>query len=448
MDEKIEGQKIDMKNWKEAFVHYFQAGAKHPPCTMLGVEVEHFILESQTYKAVPYAGNKGVRQVLGQLMKLYPEAQILPDEDFFGFSTPEFTITLEPAAQLEISIAPMQSIGEIGRVYLHFRRNLDRILTAFGYLAVTVGCQPMSRVEDLSLLPKQRYMLMDAYFHHCGTSGIEMMRATASVQVSVDYYCEVDFCRKLQAAYFYGPLLKLLCDNAPSFQGKELTKPLKRTAIWRHVDPARCGILPGVFSPFYSFADYADFLGAMPPIFIKHGSSVVPTGRQTTAQLLKGREPSPAELSHLLSMAFPDVRLKQFLEIRVADSVPLPFVLAYCALLKGLLYSQDGLTYAQTQIKQHKISERTVWEAENALMMHGWTAYIYECPVQEWAKEVLALARQNLPREEHQFLDAFCPVVQYGGIRHIPADIYKELERQTAFSIDSSAQRDLGSYVS
>lgn len=421
-----------MSSWKDLFVAYFARGSKPHGHTTLGVEVEHFILESHTQQAVPYIGEKGVRHVLGQLIKLYPAAKILPDDDFFGLSTPQFTVTLEPAAQLEVSLAPLQSIRQIGNTYQCFRHNLDSVLTEFGYTAVTVGCQPASRVADLALLPKKRYAFMNAYFQHCGTGGIEMMRGTSSVQVSVDYESETDFRRKIQAAYFYGPLLKLLCDNSPSFQGKALTSPLKRTDIWRRVDSARCGILPNIFSPSYGFADYADFLGAMPPIFLKQGARVAPTGEQTTAQLLEGRAPTTQEVSHILSMAFPDVRLKQFVEVRMADAVPLPFMLAYCALMKGLLYSHEGLDFAQAQIKEQHVSEKTLVAAEDALMQQSWDACIYGRTAQKWAKQILALAKRNLPPEEQLFLEAFYAVITYGGICHIPAAVYRELERQAA----------------
>ena len=425
-----------MNSWKDALVAYFLQGSKPNRCATLGVEVEHFILESQTQQAVSYYGDHGIAFVLHQLMSRYPQAEILPDEAFFGFTTPEFTITLEPAAQLEVSVAPQKSVRDIGVIYARFRQKLDAILSPLGYAAYTVGCQPVSPVAELKMIPKTRYALMHDYFRHTGTGGMEMMRGTASVQVSVDYSSEADFRRKIQAAYFYSPFLKLLCDHSLFFQGKPLTSPLKRTDIWRRVDAARCGILPGVFSPSYGFAAYADFLGAMPPIFMKQNGHIVPTGAHTTAQLLAARTLTQPELVHLLSMAFPDVRLKQFLEIRVADSMPLPFLLAYCALIKGLLYSQQGLDYAQQQIKQYHLSEAKLSAAEDALMRQGWKAELYQHPVQAGVKNILALAQRNLPTQEQVFLQAFNPVVTYGGIAHIPANIYRNLEQQTYATLE------------
>lgn len=411
-----------MRTWKSSLIEHFKAAEKSAGASLLGVEIEHFILERDTQAAVAYSGEKGVREILSRLMERYPEAEELPDDDFFGFRVPDFTITLEPAAQLEISIAPMESVAEIERIYSGFLEKLKDVLSAFGYTAVNTGCQPVSRVESLEMIPKRRYDLMNAHFRQFGTGGMEMMRGSASLQVSVDYRSEQDFRRKIQAAYFYGPVLKLLCDNAACFQGEVLRSFLKRTDIWRRVDPSRCGILPNVFSETYGYGDYADFLGAMPPIFLKQDKHILPTGSRTVAELYDGKEMRAEEITHILSMAFPDVRLKQFLELRFADSVPLPFIPAYCALLKGLLYAEEGLAFAARQIRRNHITEREVWQAETALMEQGWRADVYGQPVRQLAEALLELAGRSLSQDEREFLNAFLPVTEAGGIRNIPRE--------------------------
>lgn len=412
-----------MNDWKESFIKYFEEGAKQSETLMLGVEAEHFIIDRETREAVPYLGEKGIRQILLRLIKLYPNAEILSDDDFFGFRVPDFSVTLEPAAQMEISIAPKKSIRQIGEIYHGFYQNLNTILSKLGYEAINAGCQPVSRVADLKMIPKRRYDLMNAYFGNLGTGGMEMMRGSASLQVSVDYRSETDFRRKIQAAYYYAPIFKLLCDNSAGFQGEFLKKNLKRTDIWRRVDPVRCGILPKVFSDTYGFADYADFLGAVPPIFLKYKDQTIPTGDRTIAELFDNKELTNDEIEHLISMAFPDVRLKQFIELRFADSVPFHFILAYCALIKGLIYSEEGLEYAKKQISDNNISEECIIQAEDELMDRGWEACIYGHPVKKIAKNILDLARRNLLEEEHRYLSAFDAVIEYGGICKIPKKV-------------------------
>ena len=206
-----------MNDWKSSLIEYFCSGIKQSPTSMIGVEIEHFILDAKSFTSIPYSGERGIRKVLIELLKYYPRAEIIRDDDFFGFSVPEFTVTLEPAAQLEISIPPTDSIREIEKVYKTFSDNLNAVLAEYGYAAYNLGCQPISKVEETEMIPKRRYELMNAYFRDSGTGGIEMMRGTSSVQVSIDYSSEEDFRRKLQAAQYFAPILKLLCDNAATF---------------------------------------------------------------------------------------------------------------------------------------------------------------------------------------------------------------------------------------
>ena len=409
-----------MTQWAEAFTEYFRQGIKRVPRPWLGVEIEHFILRLDTGVAVPYVGPGGVREILRTLLDCYPEAEALPGEDLFGFSGPEFVITLEPAAQLEISIAATESVAHIGEVYNGFLRNLRKVLASWSYNAFTVGCQPVSRVEDLTLIPKERYRLMDNHFARTGSGGREMMRGTASVQVSIDYFSEDDFRRKMQAAYYYSPVLKLLADHATAFEGKPLTGFLKRTDIWNRVDSARCGIVPDVFKADFGFADYAAFLGKMPPIFLPAGGENRYTGFQTVEELYREDSLDEESLVHILSMAFPDVRLKRYLELRMADSMPEAFMLAYSALIKGALYSREGLDFAQESIRAGRLTEQDIQAAESDLMARGWEAEIYGRPARETALTLLALAERNLPVEERAFLDPLHQVVRYGGIARIP----------------------------
>ena len=411
-----------MNNWRDSLTEYFRQGMKKDCRSRLGVEVEHFIVDPFRQAAVPYSGDRGVRQILTRLMERYPGAMVLQDDDFFGFSVPEFTVTLEPAAQIEISIAPSESVRRIGEIYSNFYDQLDSVLAGFGYTAVNAGCQPYTRVADLEMIPKKRYDLMNAWFRTSGTGGMEMMRGTASLQVSIDYASEEDFRNKIRAAYFYSPVLKMLCDNSIAFQGQSLEMNLKRTDIWRRTDPARCGLQPEVFSGSCTFADYADFIGRMPPIFLKRDGQVLPTGSRTVAELYQGRQLQEDEIIHVLSMAFPDVRLKQFLELRFADSVPLPFVKAYAALVKGLLYSEAGIASAAERIRDLRISEDTIRQAEDSLMAEGWGAKVYGRPASDLAEDCLQLAERQLPDEEKIFLEPFYMVIRYGGIPGIPAN--------------------------
>ena len=407
-----------MENWKSKMIEYFAAGVTDQK--RLGVEIEHFIVDKITGKAISYEEKNGVRSILSKLVEQYPDALILPEDDFLGFMVPDFSITLEPAAQFEISIRPVTSIRDAEEIYLGFLSNINPILSGMGYEMITAGCQPVSKMDELTLIPKKRYAIMNHHFKSTGTGGMEMMRGTSSMQVSIDYSSEEDFSRKIRAAYYYGPVLKLLTDNSKSFQGLMLDTNLKRTDIWRRTDPVRCGILPGIFSKHYGFSDYADFIGHVPPIFLKHGTDLELAGNRTVEEIFADREMDEELQRHVLSMVFPDVRLKQYLEIRFADSVPLPFLNAYTALVKGLFYSEAGLTFADEQIRRGGLKEEDILISEDDIIRRGWNASVYQTDCNKLAKRVLETACEGLEGEEKKYLAPFEDVICYGGIGNIP----------------------------
>ena len=69
-----------MSEWKESLIQHFSEGTTTWKESKLGVEVEHFIVDpANGCRAVPYAGEKGVRSVLVKLMDRYGDAQALEE---------------------------------------------------------------------------------------------------------------------------------------------------------------------------------------------------------------------------------------------------------------------------------------------------------------------------------------------------------------------------------
>ncbi len=420
----------------EIFTAYIRSGIKMSGDKSLGVEVEHFVLDDKTLGSVPYSGEGGVKESVEKLMSLYPGAEAIVGEDFLGFTAKEFNVTLEPAAQIEISIIQSDDIELIGNIYRDFYDKLTGILKPLGQHLCTVGCQPVSHVDDLELIPKGRYRLMDAHFKKTGTGGREMMRGTASTQVSVDYTGEEDFRRKLQAAYYYMPLIKLVSDRVKTFQGEKVNVRLKRTDIWNRTDPARCGVLPGIFKPDYGFKDYAEYLCSVPLIFLPEEGGERYTEFATAPDLFKvsedlqknfeGREEDNYLLNdtqqngssesservmitrnyrdHVFSMPFPDVRVKRYLEIRGADAMPAEGVMFLCALVKGLMYSEKVLDHIQECIKEKRLDENSVKETETSLMQMGWEGRIYGISAREFLSDTLKRCEKNLSEEERKMI--------------------------------------------
>ena len=403
-------------NARDSIIEHINQGIKNEPSKMLGLEVEHFIVKKDSGEAVPYAGEGGIEEILTKLINFIPGSEALPGEHLLGFTTPDYVITLEPAAQLEISINASEDIIWIEDTYRNFLVILQCILDMYGYEYLAVGTQPVSKVRELSLIPKPRYYLMNEYFERTGDGGIEMMRGSASAQVSIDYFSEEDYRRKIQAAYYYTPLFKLLSDNSKMFEGEPVNTHLKRTDIWNRTDSRRCGVLPNIFKEDFGFADYADFLLDMPLIFEDTKDGAIPTGDKTVCEIYEGRTPTKEEIVHLMSMAFPDVRTKQYLEIRAADSMPPELDAAYCALIKGLLYSEEGLAFAQEQIAAKHLTEADIKETESILIKSGWEGTIYGEDAESFARKAIAIASDNLDWSEKYAPHDFDKVILSHGI--------------------------------
>ena len=408
-----------MNNWEEALFRFFSSSCEMTKKEQLGLELEHFVLHRKTKEAVSYSGQDGVRSILVKLMERFPGAVPITGEDLIGFVTDKFSITLEPAAQLEISVAPASSVTDILSVYRSFYRAADQAVSAQDCMLAGCAYQPVSNVDDLELIPKERYRIMDRYFQGIGHGGREMMRGTAAMQVSIDYADEEDFRRKIQSIYYYSPLLKLLCDTSDYLRDTKSGTFLRRTDIWHRVDPLRCGILPGIFSKDYGFYDYIRFLGDMPTIFIMNDGRAEFTGTKTVREIYGTRTMDGQEIEHILSMAFPDVRLKKYLEIRAADSVPPVYIGAYCALIKGLFYDQVVLDRTVFEIHHRRLTEEDILLTEKSLRKSGWSGSIYGEDPADAAGKLLEMCGRNLDIEEGRYLQAFEQVIRFGGIANI-----------------------------
>jgi glutamate--cysteine ligase len=418
---------------RQRLIAYFESGCKSADlCMKLGVEVEHFVLTDDA-RPVPYAPNGdhlGVAQVLEQLEPYYPEKSYSADGSLIGLLGEEGSVTLEPAAQLELSAAPYTQVSDIDVAFTHFYQHVASILEPAGCHLQAAGYHPSRKALDLTLIPKQRYRYMSDYFAYIGSHGERMMRASASTQVSVDYSSEADAVRKMRVAAALAPVLAAIMDNTQVFEGETNGTPIRRLRLWREVDNRRCGTPRGLFEPSFGFAANADWLLETSPIFVDRpavndpdGPSMRPGYDTPSADLYVDAPMSKDDLEHLISMFWPDVRLKKFVEVRPADSVPLPQVLGYAALVKGLFYSETSLAAIEDAIGVERGISATAsldggastdrWpldaDAVNAavkqIQARGFSGDVYGKTLADWEQLLFDLARAALPEDEKAYLD-------------------------------------------
>lgn len=381
----------------EKIAAYFKEGEKTGNLKT-GVEIEHFVIGKD--------GNSMSYETAVEFMEALMDKEdrgYFEDGHLLGFFSADYSISLEPAAQVEISIAPKETIAEIEKVYKTFRSKADGWLEEKGFRLVNCGYHPQKKVSELSLIPKMRYEYMDRYFEKTGRYGKNMMRATASTQVSIDYENEADFVEKYRLACMLSPLFALLTDRSPVFEGKPVKTKLVRTVIWMNTDDIRCGIFPGTFAEDFGYRKYAEYLYNCPPILIMDETGkAVETKTKTFRELYADREMTKAEIEHAVSMVFPDVRLKNYIEIRVADSMELPEVLQYTALIKTCFYKEQARRELYELLGS--VDEEKIKQAKRSVIEKGFDGELYGKNADFLTEELYRIMEKYGDGETKQYL--------------------------------------------
>ena len=212
---------------------------------------------------------------------------------------------------------------------------------------------------------------------------------------------EADMVKKLRVSLALQPVATAFFANSPFVDGKLNGYLSDRSNVWRDTDNHRAGMLPFVFEDGMGFERYVDYALDVPMYFIKRGDTYLDVTGSSFRDLLDGNHAArPGERATLsdwanhLSTIFPEVRLKTFLEMRGADTGPMPFLTALPALFAGLLYAPASLDAAWDLVKDWSNEARGTLRAE--VPRHGLDASIHGRPLRDITRDVLALSRAGL----------------------------------------------------
>jgi len=337
---------IECKNMKinleDRIIELFKAGEKE--CKLVGVEFEHFLIDQETLRSYSYDEPNGQHDIVKQMVNDGWRVDYEEDGLIFAIEKNGHFISFEPGGQFEISVKADESIKVLETSYLDVKSEVESYLKE-NQLLVSLGYHPKTKIDDLPLLPKERYGLMYNYLHRQGFMARNMMKGTASTQVIVDYRNEEDFIKKFRVSNFLSPFIARLFDASPVFEGELYEELNLRIKVWENTDISRCKYPAGVMDKSFNYHDYASYIAETKPIFMPNENGIMETGSKTLLELSKCNPLSDKQMNHGLSMVFPDVRLKNYIEIRVADALPYPLNLAVPALIKGIFYDESLLDY-------------------------------------------------------------------------------------------------------
>ena len=385
----------------EDLVAWFEHGSKPKSEWRVGAEHEKFVFRLGTHEPVPYAPD-GIRALLDGLTR-FGWQPVLEGGQVIALERGLANVSLEPGGQFELSGAPLETIHDICEETGQHLQEVKVVADELGIGFLGLGFHPTMRRDQAPIMPKGRYRIMREYMPRVGGLGLDMMFRTCTVQANLDFGSEADMVAKFRTSLALQPVCTALFANSPFVEGKPSGFVSARANVWTDTDPDRTGMLDFVFADGFGFEAYANYALDVPMYFAKRGERYIDLAGRSFRDFmagslaeLPGERPTIKDWADHTTTLFPEVRLKQYLEMRGADSGPWSRLCALPALWMGIFYDSAALAAAWDLCKDWRIEDHERLRADVARV--GLKAQIAGRSVQDVAKDMLAIAREGLRR--------------------------------------------------
>jgi glutamate--cysteine ligase len=385
----------------DGLASYLAKGCKPDSQFRIGAEHEKFVFRHGSNATVAYEPD-GIKALLEGLMPFGWQG-VYEGETLIALERAGASVSLEPAGQFELSGAPLETIHEIcaeTRSHLEEAKAVADPLN-IGFLGL--GFAPTWTREDCQIMPKGRYVIMRRYMPQVGGKGLDMMLRTCTVQANLDFSSEADMVDKFRMSLALQPIATALFANSPFVEGKPSGLLSSRANVWTDTDPDRTGMLRFVFEDGFNFETYARYALDVPMYFVKRGEKYIDVAGRSFRAFMDGQLPElPGERATMkdwgdhLTTLFPEVRLKQYLEMRGADSGPTSRICALPALWAGLFYDKTALAAAWDLCKGWSPESREQLRVDAVRL--GLKARVEGRSARDVAVDMVAIAKEGLKR--------------------------------------------------
>lgn len=377
-------------------LNIYTSGCKEKSLHKIGLEYERLPISMVTNKAVDYGSEFGICNFLRAFAKSENWDYITDDYNIIGLKQEHDTITLEPGCQLELSVKPENSIAALEKKVNLLDKLMAPILDKMGITLLGYGVSPLSTHKNIDLIPKRRYSLMAKYLW--GILSDVMMRETAGIQACFDFESEEDAVRKFKIANKLTPFVTAMFANSPIRGGVDTGYKSFRALSWLNTDNDRCGFSYKLHDD-YSFDEYIDYIMNTPVIFItRQNLPVNINGKINFKEFMKngweGFEPDLDDYLLQANLCFPEVRLRNFIEIRNQDCGKKGTAYAILALYKGIMQSKTAMSEIEDLLKPYSYNDFA--ELRYNVPKNALNSSIGGDSIKEIAKEILYISEKSL----------------------------------------------------
>ena len=384
-------------------------GCKPESDWRIGTEHEKHVFHTNPLRPVAYEGPDGIRALLDGVARETGWQPFFDEGNPIGLWDDKSGggISLEPGGQFELSGGPLADLHATAAETAEHMRVSKLVAAPLDIHFLGLGVTPLWSVAEIGHMPKSRYGIMAPYMDKVGTLGTSMMFRSCTVQTNLDFSSEADMVKKLRVAVALQPIATALFANSPFVDGKDSGYLSFRSHIWLNTDADRTGMLPFAFDEGFGFEQYADYALDVPMYFVIRGGHYINVAGESFRDFLEGKlpqlpgeKPTRRDWNFHLGTIFPEVRLKQFLEMRGADMGDEKSVTALSAFWTGLLYDSVSLEAAYEMIKPWTAEERD--EMRREVPRHGLMTPLGRTNLYDFAAQAVGIAEAGLVRRNRR----------------------------------------------
>lgn len=407
-------------------VDYFKGGEKPSAQRAVGTEHEKFAFRRDDLGLLSHEEPGGYGDLFKQLAETYGWEPSYDHGNIVALTNRGGAITLEPGGQFELSGGITRTIFETADEFdLHIQE--IKALAGDRLAFVCWGMNPFDDLDDIPWMPKSRYQIMRDYLPTRGDLAHWMMKMTCTVQGNFDYTSEEDAADMVRTGLRISPLVSAMFASSPLRRGAYSGQQSFRCHIWTRTDPDRSGFPDFMYGDDWGYERYCEYLLDVPMFLIRRDSEYINmAGHSFRDYMHKGHQGHTATMGDFelhLSTAFPEVRMKTYIEVRGADAGDRDMTLALPALWKGIYYDAGAREAARKIFAGLTPNEhRAIFEE---IRKHGLSVQTPEGSVRELCEELVKIAGDGLDAQaaeaghpsEREFLAPLVEIARTGKTR-------------------------------